>query len=258
MSFTYCAFRMAADASLALTIPVLLYRIHKNGSSNISLSTQIMHCIAFVARYLDLFIMPSMSVYNAFMRFYIILGSLLTVGTLVVSQRPIRTQQRRTTLAQVLSVVLPSLCLAFFVNYNWTPPNGSRLGNMPLGAVMEIAWAFSMYTAALADIPQLMEYGKMEIKDSLLTKYLLLCFAFRGLYLPHWVLRWFDERRFDYIAVFSALVQTLIYIVYGFFIIRHHSRRQMIAADTTVHEVHFSTLEKGAVDEKAAALAEIA
>lgn len=47
----------------------------------------------------------------------------------------------------------------------------------------------------------------------------------------HHVDRYLNEGLFDVISIFGGLVQTSIYIIYGLFIVLHHSRRQAIVLD---------------------------
>lgn len=211
-----------------------------------------MHCIAFIARYLDLlkfFMGGEQGGYLTWMKIYILIATITTVYTLLKARGSFSTHEARSILSQVLGTSLVCLLLASFFSYT----TSLSFNVVPVVYVIETGWAFSVYLAAVADIPQLMEYDRMEKKDGLLTAYIVLCFAFRALHLPHWVLRYvsililmlsnvaqltlhyvyryLDEGVFDVISISAGLVQTSIYIIYGFFIVLHHSRRQTIALD---------------------------
>ncbi|EPQ52033.1 hypothetical protein GLOTRDRAFT_122773 [Gloeophyllum trabeum ATCC 11539] len=221
MSFTYCNIRLAGY---------------------IGMGSPIMHCMVFIARYIDLFALPRTNIYNTSMKLYLLSGSLITLFTLLRRHGPFSKQQQQTTLWHVLLTAAPCLLLACLAHYG---------GSFKW---MEIAWAFSMYLAAFADIPQLVEYDRMETKDRLLTAYLVLCFYFRALYIPHWVLRYFDEGRVDPIATVSGVTQTTIYIFYGLLIVLHHSRRQATRAalDAEVQVDDVSSPGKVPIEEKVA------
>ena len=142
---------------------------------DISLSTQIMHCLVFAARYLDLLNGSFISIWNTSMKIWYIVGSSTTVVVLVCAQKPSPPEQRYSTISQILYPTLLSMLLALCFNYSYS--------------LSEITWSFSIFLASIADVPQLMEYERMEKKDRLLTVYLILCFAFRAFYFPYWILR---------------------------------------------------------------------
>ncbi|EIM81955.1 uncharacterized protein STEHIDRAFT_134250 [Stereum hirsutum FP-91666 SS1] len=257
MSFTYCPLRMSADMCIFLSFPVLLYRIRTKGATGVSLSTQFMHCFAFFARYLDLFFKGGeLGAYLTWMKIYILIAAITTVHSLLTAQRPFSTHEANSILSQVFATTSICLLLGSFLSYS---PPFSNLHLHLHTDLVEVAWAFSVYLAAVADVPQLMEYDRMERKDTLLTAYLVLCFAFRALYLPHLVLRYLDQGLFDVISIFGGLVQTSIYIIYGLFIVLHHSRRQAIVLDaesvaTSLNGNASPLVKEALVDEKSAAL----
>lgn len=218
-----------------------------------------MHCLAFVARYLDVFTNAGLDSdgYLTYSKIYILIGAISTVLALIQAHGPFSNHESRSILSQVLGTSFVCLLLGFSFNYNPLLIHMDSMNFTVQFSFIEAAWAFSVYLAAVADVPQLTEYDRMEKKDGLLTAYLVLCFAFRALHLPHWVLRcvlisakfssvlsdmaqltsyhidrFLDEGRVDPISIVGGLVQTSIYIVYGFFIVLHHSRRQVIALDT--------------------------
>ncbi|KAL6192663.1 hypothetical protein ACLB2K_033749 [Fragaria x ananassa] len=71
------AFRLAGDITHLISILVLLFKIYATRScSGISLKTQDLYAVVFLAQYLDLFT-DFISVYNSVMKVVFILSSVL-------------------------------------------------------------------------------------------------------------------------------------------------------------------------------------
>lgn len=140
------------------------------------MSTQILHLVTFVARYLDIFAGQYVSLYNIIMKVLYILGSVATVVILLLAfWTTASTPGEQRILRNIFYPALPCFILGMIFNYS--------------SDFMEIWWTFSIYLGAVADIPQLVEYYKLEKKDTLLTAYLILIFASCLLRALSWIFR---------------------------------------------------------------------
>lgn len=79
--------------------------------------------------------------------------------------------------------------------------------------LVEILWAFSIYLEAVAILPQLFMLQRTGSADTITTHYLFALGAYRALYIPNWIWRYFFEvpSYSDPIAVLAGIVQTVLY-----------------------------------------------
>jgi len=95
-------------------------------------------------------------------------------------------------------LVGPAFVLALIFNYKFN--------------IVEILWAFSIYLEAVAILPQLFMLQRTGEAETITTHYLAALGAYRALYIPNWIYRYFSEGTVDPIAVISGLVQTGLYL----------------------------------------------
>lgn len=72
-------------------------------------------------------------------------------------------------------------------------------------------WAFSIWLEAVAILPQLFMLQRTGEAETITTHYLFALGAYRALYIPNWLYRWFTEGHFEPISVIAGLVQTVLY-----------------------------------------------
>ena len=77
--------------------------------------------------------------------------------------------------------------------------------------LLEVLWAFSIYLESVAILPQLFMLQRTGEAETITTHYLFALGAYRALYIPNWVYRYFTEDTVDAIAIVSGLVQTALY-----------------------------------------------
>lgn len=77
--------------------------------------------------------------------------------------------------------------------------------------IYEILWAFSIWLESVAILPQLFMLQRSGEAETITTHYLCALGAYRALYIPNWLYRWFVEGHFDPIATTAGIVQTLLY-----------------------------------------------
>jgi len=83
----------------------------------------------------------------------------------------------------------------------------------------EVAWATSIFLAAIADIPQYKKYYRY-VKDRIdwwLMSFMALIASWRLLYFIHWIARYVEEHHFDPIAVVGGVIQ--VFAFWMFFVL---------------------------------------
>ena len=73
-------------------------------------------------------------------------------------------------------------------------------------------WAFSIWLESVAILPQLFMLQRTGEAETITTHYLFALGAYRALYIPNWLYRYFSaEKYFDPIAVVAGIIQTILY-----------------------------------------------
>ena len=78
---------------------------------------------------------------------------------------------------------------------------------------VEILWSFSIWLESVAILPQLFMLQRTGEAETITTHYLAALGAYRALYIPNWIYRYFTEtpRFFEPNAVIAGLIQTVLY-----------------------------------------------
>ncbi|KAK4974659.1 endoplasmic reticulum retention protein [Elasticomyces elasticus] len=77
--------------------------------------------------------------------------------------------------------------------------------------VTEMLWAFSLWLEAVAILPQLFMLQRTGEAETITTHYLFALGAYRALYIPNWIYRYFAGEYVELIAVAAGIVQTILY-----------------------------------------------
>jgi ER lumen protein retaining receptor len=72
--------------------------------------------------------------------------------------------------------------------------------------VIEIAWAFSIFLEATANIPQVWMLVKTKATWGFLSTYMLMLGTYRGLYIANWIFRYNKDGHLDPVAILPAIV----------------------------------------------------
>lgn len=73
-------------------------------------------------------------------------------------------------------------------------------------------WAFSIWLESVAILPQLFMLQRTGEAETITTHYLFALGAYRALYIPNWIYRFFTENGYwDPIPVLAGIVQTVLY-----------------------------------------------
>ncbi|PWN49351.1 putative ERD2-ER lumen protein-retaining receptor [Violaceomyces palustris] len=188
-------FRLAGDLAHLASILILLHKIRISKSCRgISFKTQLLYSVVFLTRYLDLFV--EISFYRVIMKIFFISSSCYILYLMRVRFRPTNDPAIDTIRLEYL--LGPSALLALLFNYGYD--------------LLELCWAFSIYLESVAILPQLFMLQRTGSAETITTHYLFALGAYRALYIPNWVYRYFTENTVDPISVLSGLVQTGLYL----------------------------------------------
>ena len=125
-----------------LSFVVMFWKLHSSKSvAGISLKTQELYVIVFVARYLDLF-WNFLSIYNWVMKVIFITASLSIVYIIRFGVPHKDTYNKEDDAFPTQYLLIPTLLLGVAVNQDHSSP-------------FEMCWAFSIYLEAVAILPQL-------------------------------------------------------------------------------------------------------
>ncbi|KZT22504.1 ER lumen protein retaining receptor [Neolentinus lepideus HHB14362 ss-1] len=189
-------FRFFGDISHLASIFILIHKIHTSRSCRgISFKTQVLYVAVFVTRYLDL-LYSWVSLYNFVMKVFFIASSCYILYLMKVRFRP--TNDPSIDTFRVEYLVGPCAVLALIFNYGY--------------AVTEVLWSFSIFLESVAILPQLFMLQRTGEAETITTHYLAALGAYRTLYIPNWIYRYFSEGYVDPIAVTAGLVQTGLYL----------------------------------------------
>ncbi|KAI0001046.1 ER lumen protein retaining receptor [Russula vinacea] len=189
-------FRLVGDLSHLASIFILLHKIQTSRSCRgISFKTQALYVTVFVARYLDLF-HTWVSVYNFTMKLFFICSSVYILYLMKVRFRP--TNDPSIDTFRVEFLVGPAFILGLLFNYSYS--------------ITEVFWSFSIFLEAVAILPQLFIVQRTGEAETITTHYIAALGAYRGLYIPNWIYRYFAEDLVDPISITAGLVQTGLYL----------------------------------------------
>ncbi|KAK4361231.1 hypothetical protein RND71_020183 [Anisodus tanguticus] len=191
-------FRLAGDMTHLISVLVLLLKIYATKScSGISLKTQELYAIVFLARYLDLFT-DFISLYNTVMKLVFIGSSLAIVWCMRYHRVVRRSYDRELDTFRYWILVAACSFLALVLHEKFT--------------LQEVFWAFSIYLEAVAILPQLVLLQRSGNVDNLTGQYVFFLGAYRAFYILNWIYRYLTEPHFTrWISCVSGLVQTALY-----------------------------------------------
>lgn len=199
-------FRVSADFLHLLSILVLLLKIHATKScAGISLKTQELFLIVFLARYIDLF-WNFHSLYNSVFKIVYIATSGLIVWYMRRHRTVKNTYDKDHDTFRYLFLIAPSFLLALVWHEKFTP--------------FEILWAASIFLEAVAILPQLVLLQRTKNVDNLTGNYVFLLGMYRATYILNWIYRYFTEENYvHWLVWFAGTVQTALYVDFFYYYI---------------------------------------
>ena len=129
-------FRITGDVCHLLSFVVMFWKLHTSKSvAGISLKTQELYVMVFVARYLDLF-WNWLSYYNVIMKIIFIISSIAIVYTIRFGVPHKDTYNAEDDTFPYLYLIVPAAVLGVAINQDY-------------GSPFEMIWAFSIYLEVL-------------------------------------------------------------------------------------------------------------
>ncbi|UZJ51742.1 hypothetical protein CBS101457_001062 [Exobasidium rhododendri] len=195
-------FRFFGDLSHLASIFILLHKITLSKSCRgISFKTQLLYSVVFITRYLDIFVESSF--YRFIMKLFFIASSIYVLYLMRIKFRPTHDPAIDTIRLEYL--LGPAALLALIFHYRDTHFSF-------LEVTREVFWAFSIYLEAVAILPQLFMLQRTGEAETITTHYLFALGAYRALYIPNWIYRYFSASEVDPISILAGLVQTGLYL----------------------------------------------
>lgn len=158
------------------------------------MKTQLVYCIVFCTRYVDL-LFHYISLYNTLMKLFFIGSSVYIVYLMKYRYNSTYESMSDNFKTEYLLGLSAFLALLFHVSF--TP--------------YEILWAFSIYLEAVAVLPQLFMMSRTGEAETITTHYLFALGGYRAMYLLNWIWRYAATGHTDWIAWIAGLVQTGLY-----------------------------------------------
>jgi len=170
-SYSWNIFRYIGDYLHLFGVFALLATLAKNRScSGISRSTQILYCLVFVTRYLDL-LDKTQAFYLVFFKITYIVTSIIV---LMIFYKLDSTYERQKDTCSLAAILIPCTIGAVVLadSYHW----------------VDILWTFSQFCEGFAMVPQYVFcYRDRMAKDVGVTLYVLSMGAYRCFYAANWI-----------------------------------------------------------------------
>ncbi|RMZ12114.1 hypothetical protein D0860_03078 [Hortaea werneckii] len=190
-------FRITADLSHLASILILMAKMRSSSSaSGISFKSQFLYLVVYVTRYLDLFWTdPTKNLWNTIFKIVFIGCQSYMIYLMLVDYKPTHDPNQDTFKVEYL------LGGAAVLGIVWPPEY----------KITEMLWAFSIWLEAVAILPQLFMLQRTGEAETITTHYLFALGAYRALYIPNWIYKYFVGERVELIAVVAGLAQTVLY-----------------------------------------------
>jgi len=193
-------FRLLGDLSHLASIFILLAKMRSSSSaSGISFKSQFLYLIVYITRYLDLLwnnpFKSPLALYNTVFKIVFIAAQVYTIYLMLNDYKPTHDPNQDTFKVEYLLGGAAVMGILFPPKY--------ELG--------EMLWAFSLWLESVSILPQLFMLQRTGDAETITTHYLFALGAYRALYIPNWIWRYFTETHFEAIPVLAGIVQTVLY-----------------------------------------------
>lgn len=217
-------FRLAGDMCHVISILLLIVRLSVTKNAiGISIKTQELYLVVFLARYLDLFF-TFYSVYNTVMKILYI-ASTAYVIYMVYFTEPFKTNYEKShdSFLHWYFAVIPCALLAIvtiFQEFDLLEVSYLYF-YLIFDDLRQLFWTFSIYLEALAIVPQLIVLQRYREVENLTAHYVFFLGAYRALYILNWVYRAYHEPfyKHNYVVYACAGVQTCLYVDFFYYYI---------------------------------------
>lgn len=205
-------FRLLGDLSHLASFLFLIQRLlQRKTTLGLSLKTQELFLVVFVARYLDLFT-NFISLYNSVMKM-VYIGCSAYIVYLFRYKEPYKTtyEEAHDTYLHVKYAIVPAAVLGLVVHEGYSHWHGFTLGSIS-HFMFEQIWAFSIYLECIAILPQLILLQRHRCVENLTSWYMFSLGAYRGFYILNWIYRWAHNEHISAVAFIAGLIQTAFYV----------------------------------------------
>ncbi len=201
-------FRFAGDMFHVASILVLLLRLRVSKNAiGVSIKTQELYLVVFVARYLDLFT-TYYSLYNSLMKILYISATGYIIY-MVKETEPFKTNydKAQDSFLHWQFAVAPCAVLSLVT----TIVSGFE--------IMDLFWYLSIYLEALAIVPQLIVLQRYREVENLTGHYVLFLGMYRALYILNWIYRSYHETYYkhNWVVYICGFVQTALYLDFFYY-----------------------------------------
>mmetsp|Transcript_15618 Transcript_15618/g.36564 ORF Transcript_15618/g.36564 Transcript_15618/m.36564 type:complete len:311 (+) Transcript_15618:75-1007(+) len=223
-SYSWNVFRYVGDYLHLFGIVVLIGNILKNKSvKGFSRGTQVLYCLVFVTRYLDLFD-HSQSFYLTFFKLTYIATSLFILGLFYQYHS---TYEARNDTFNLPVVIIPCLTASFLLTSEYS--------------ILEILWTFSEFIEGFAMVPQYIfcyrEKGEKDIGTSL---YVISLGTYRVFYAMNWIYKKVQMPHYsDVQSWIGGIIEILFFADFLNYRFTGNSmlRAMVLTVDTKINEI---------------------
>lgn len=203
-------FRFCGDFLHVASKAVLITKIVRTMScSGLSLKTQFLYAVVFLARYIDVFefrILGALDLYNFVMKMLFI--GFQSLILFLMRFRFHSTYDAKWDRFNILALLVPSLLLSFFfVKTTYTM----------YGYIAELLYTASLFLESVAILPQLVQLQEAGESETMTSKYVLLLGLYRTAYTLYFLIKRLSGQRVGNLLIACGLVQILLYA--DFFVI---------------------------------------
>ncbi|KAL7288683.1 hypothetical protein TKK_0017408 [Trichogramma kaykai] len=187
--------QVLGDYILLVGMIILLAKLWlTKNCAGISGKTQLLHALAFTARFTDLTV-THVSVYHIILKTVYVLASYLTVLTIFLLFR--RTRERKFDAFRMELLVLPCAVFSLFLSERFE--------------TIAVLQTFGLFLQSVAIVPQVYLVSKRKQVEAIVVSYVACLGLHLGCYISHWLYVYVKHSQVDRIAVSSGIVQLLFY-----------------------------------------------
>lgn len=220
--YSWNVFRYVGDYLHLFGVVVLLVNIGARSSvAGVSKSTQILYCLVFCTRYLDL-LEHEQATYLVVFKLTYIATSLLI---LVLFKMFENTYEARHDTFNIAVVIIPCLTASFLLTSEY--------------AVIEILWTFSEFIEGFAMVPQYIFCYRTIVRDAGQNVYVICLGAYRVFYAINWIYKKINMPGYsDYQSWIGGIIEIIFFVDFLNYRFTGHSmlRAAVLSVDSKINE----------------------
>jgi ER lumen protein retaining receptor len=222
-AYSWNYFRYSGDfLHLAGIVTLLTTIVRRQSVSGLSQKTQLLYCLIYCTRYLDL-LDHKQAAYLVVFKITFIFTSFVALSAF---QRFGETWERTKDTCTIGLFIFPCLLLSLFMTTEYT--------------VLETLWTFSEFLEAVAMVPQyIFSYRDRGNRDYGVNAFVILIGSYRIMYCLNWMYKKYEVPQYsDIDSWLAGLVEIILFVDFLNFKFRGVStlRQYVLAVDLKVHE----------------------